>query len=110
MAPSAVHDDPPARPETKLDTESQPEADNGLHRDAAAIRRVDEASLERRKMGLQIGMNWFFHGAEAGAQSRLFFDGTKGEKTRTSFSACRFKLVVDRRLLPKLCLRFQGGG
>ena len=55
--PSAVHDDPPPRPETKPDPETQSEADDRLRRDAAARRRVDEANVERRKKGRRIGMN-----------------------------------------------------
>ena len=68
-----MHDDPPPRPETKPDPETQSETDDRLRRDAAARRRVDEANVERRKKGPRMGMNWFFHGAEARARSRLFF-------------------------------------
>ena len=77
----AVHDDPPPSPETRPDPETQPEADNRLRRDAAASRRVDEANVESRKRGLRIGLNWFFHEAEARARSILFFAlGNEGRK------------------------------
>ena len=81
VEPGAVHDDPPPRPETRPDPERQPEADNRLRRDAAARRRVYEANVERRKKGRRIGMNWFFHEAEARSRSRLFFAlGNEGRK------------------------------
>ena len=42
---------------------------------------MDEANAERRKKGPRIGMNWFFHEAEARAISRLFFAlGNEGRK------------------------------
>ena len=71
VEPGAVHDDPPPRPETRTDPQTQPEADDRLRRDAAAKRRVDEAN----------GMNWFFHEAEARARSRVVFAlGNKAER------------------------------
>ena len=72
VEPGEVHDDPP-RPESRPDMETQQESDDRLRRDAAARRRVDQTNAERRKRGPRIGMNWFFHEAEARARSRLFF-------------------------------------
>ena len=66
--PSVVHDVPPPRPEMKPDPETKPQADDRHRRDAAARRRVDGANVERRKKGPRIGMNWFFHEAEARAR------------------------------------------
>ena len=73
MEPGDVHDDPPPRPESRPDPETQQELDDRLRRDAAARRRVDEANAERRKKGPRIGKSWFFHEAEARARSILFF-------------------------------------
>ena len=73
IEPGDVHDDPPPKPESRPETETQQESDDRIRRDAAARRRVDETNAERRKKGPRIGMNWFFHEAEARARSRLFF-------------------------------------
>ena len=81
VEPGDVHDDPPPRPESRPETETQQESDDRLRRDAAARRRVEEANGERRKKGPRIGMNWFVHEAEARSRSRLFFIlGNEGRK------------------------------
>ena len=111
VEPGAVHDDPPPRPETRPDPERQPEADNRLRRDAAARRRVDEANVERRKKGRRIGMNWFFHEAEARSKSRLFFAlGNEGRKKLVqAFPHADLNLFSFGIFFSKLCLRLQGG-
>ena len=89
--PSAVPVDPPPRPETNPDQELQSEVDNRLHRDAAAIRRVGDANIERRKKGPRIGMNcFFFHEAEARAGSSSFCSWERRKKeSGTSNLTCR---------------------
>ena len=72
VEPGDVHDDPPPRPESRPDPESQRELDDRFRGDAVARRGVEEANAERRKKGPRIGMNWFFHEAEARTRSRLF--------------------------------------
>ena len=86
VEPGAVHDDPPPRPETRTDPETQPEADDRLRRDAAAKRRVDEANVERRKKGPPIGMNWFFtkQRQELDQEQSLLL-GIRQKETSTSF-------------------------
>ena len=50
-------------------------------RDQAAIRRITQLNVERRRKGPRIGQNWFYHEAEARMKSRLFFAlGNEGRR------------------------------
>ena len=78
VEPGDVHDDPLLN---RSLGRTQQESDDRLRRDAAARRRAEEANAERRKKSPRIGMNWFFHEAEARARSSLFFAiGNEGRK------------------------------
>ena len=74
--PVEVIDEPPPKAETAGATETAAETDARLLRDQAAIRRVNDFNTERR-----IGLNWFYHEAEARLKSRLFFAlGNEGKR------------------------------
>ena len=79
--PTEVIDEPPPRPESIADDEDAGAADARRQRDQAAIRRINELNLERRRKGPRISQNWFYHEAEARMKSRLFFAlGNEGRR------------------------------
>ena len=79
--PVEVIDEPPPKAETAGATETAAETDARLLRDQAAIRRVNDFNTERRRKGPRIGLNWFYHEAEARLKSRLFFAlGNEGKR------------------------------
>ena len=62
-------------------TEDAGEANARILRDQAAVRRINELNIERRRKGPRIGLNWFYHEAEARLKSRLFFAlGNEGKR------------------------------
>ena len=80
--PVEVIDEPPPSAETVGAMETAAETDARLLRDQAAIRRVNDFNTERRRKGPRIGLNWFYHEAEARLKSRLFFALGNGGKRR----------------------------
>ena len=79
--PAEVIDEPPPRTEAVGATEDAAEANARVLKDQAAVRRVNELNIERRRRGPRIGLNWFYHEAEARLKSRLFFAlGNKGKR------------------------------
>ena len=61
--PAEIIDDPPAKPEAVVTGEDDGEANARVLRDQAAIRRVNELNVERRRKGPIINQNWFYHEA-----------------------------------------------
>ena len=79
--PTEVVDKPPPRPESIADGEDTGAAEARRQRDQAAIRRINELNIERRRKGPRISQNWFYHEAEARMKSRLFFAlGNEGRR------------------------------
>ena len=68
-----IIDEPPPKTETITNGGDAADANARILRDQAAVRRVNELNLERRKKGPRISQNWFYHEAEARSKSRLFF-------------------------------------
>ena len=64
---------PPRKSEAVGPGDDAEEAKARVLRDQAAVRRVTELNVERRRKGIRISQNWFFHKAEARLKSRLFF-------------------------------------
>ena len=71
--PAEIIDEPPPKPETVGTGKDAEEANARVLRDQAAVRRANEWNLERRRKGLRIIYNWFYHETEARLKSRLFF-------------------------------------
>ena len=65
VEPAEVIDEPPPRAESVGATEDAGEANARILRDQAPVRRINELNIERRKKGPRIGLNWFYHEAEA---------------------------------------------
>ena len=81
VEPTEVIDEPPPRPESVAEGEDAGAADARSRRDQAAIRRIAELNVERRRKGPRISQNWFYHEAEARMKSRLFFAlGNEGRR------------------------------
>ena len=81
VEPAEVIDKPPPRAEAVGPTEDAGEANVRILRDQAAVRRINELNIERRRKGPRIGQNWFYHEAEARLKSRLFFAlGNEGKR------------------------------
>ena len=68
-----VIDDPPPKPEAVGPAEDAGDANARVLRDQAAVRRITELNVERRRKGPRISQNRFCHEAEARLKSRLFF-------------------------------------
>ena len=73
VEPAEVIDDPPPRAEAVGPAEDTGEANARVLQDQAAVRRINELNIERRRKGPRISQNWFYHEAEAQVKSRLFF-------------------------------------
>ena len=71
--PVEIIDEPLSKPQTITTWEDAAEANDRNLRDKAAVRRVTELNLERRRKGPRISQNWFYHEKEARLKSRLFF-------------------------------------
>ena len=70
-------------PETEIvaDGEDARAVEARRQREQAAIRRINELNIERRKKGPRISQNWLYHEAEARLKSRLFSAlGNKGKR------------------------------
>ena len=81
VEPAEVIDDPPPKPEAVGNAEDAGEANARALRDQAAVRRITELNVERRRKGPRISQNWFYHEAEARLKSRLFFAlGNEGKR------------------------------
>ena len=81
IEPTEVLDEPPPRPESIAEGEDAGAANARRQRDQAAIRRITELNIERRRKGPRISQNWFYHEAEARMKSRLFFAlGNEGRR------------------------------
>ena len=81
VEPEEVIDEPPPRAEAVGTTEDAGEANARVLPDQAAVRRINELNIERRRKGPRISKNWFFHEAEARLKSRLFFAlGNEGKR------------------------------
>ena len=81
VEPAEVLDEPPPRPETIADGEDAGAADARRQRDQAAVQRVNELNIERKRKGPRISQNWFYHKTEARMKSRLFFAlGNEGKR------------------------------
>ena len=81
VEPTEVIDKPPSRPESVAEDEDAGAANARRQRDQAAIRRITELNVERRRKGPRINQNWFYHEAEARMKSRLFFAlGNEGRR------------------------------
>ena len=79
--PTEVVDEPPPRPESIADDEDAGAAEARRQRDQAAIRRINELNIERRRKGPRNSQNWFYHEAEARMKSRFFFAlGNEGRR------------------------------
>ena len=77
VEPAEVIDERPPRAEAVGATEDAREANARILRGQAAVRRINELNIERRQKGPRIGLNWFYHEAEA----RLFFAlGNEGKR------------------------------
>ena len=73
VEPAEVIDEPPPRAEAVGATEDGWGGANArILRDQAAVRRINELNIERRRKEPRIGLNWFYHEAEARLKSRLF--------------------------------------
>ena len=84
MEPTEIIDDLPPKPEAVGHAEEAGEANARVLRDQAAVRRVTELNVERRRKGPRISQNWFYHEAEARLKSRLLFAlGNKGKRRFT---------------------------
>ena len=87
-----VIDDPPPKPEAVGPAEDAGDANSRVLRDQAAVRRITELNVERRRKGPRISQNRFCHEAEARLKSRLFFAlGNEGK--------IRFADYLDVRVL-----------
>ena len=74
VEPTEIIDDPPpSKPEAVGPGEDAGEANARVLRDQAAVRRVTELYVERRRKSPRISQNWFYHEAEARLKLRLFF-------------------------------------
>ena len=73
VEPTEVIDEPPSRPELIAEGEDAGAANARRQKEQAAIRRITELNVERRRKGPRISQNWFYHEAEARMKSRLFF-------------------------------------
>ena len=82
VEPAEVIDDPPPKPEVVSPEEDAGYANARVLRDQAAVRRITELNVERRRKGPRISQNWFYHKAEARLKSRLFFALGNEEKIR----------------------------
>ena len=99
VEPAEIIHDPPPKPEEVVTGENAGEANARVLRDQAAIRRVNELNVERRRKGPRISQNWFYHeAAEAHLKSCLFFSlGNKGKRRfadsfpHTNISATPFR-------------------
>ena len=81
VEPSEVIDEPPPRPESVAEGEDAGAVNARRQRDQAAIRRITELNVERRRKGPRISQNWFYHEAEARMKPRLFFAlGNEGRR------------------------------
>ena len=91
-------DDPPPKSEAVVTGENAAEANARVLRDQAAIRRVNELNVERRRKGPRISQNWLYYEAEARLKSRFFFSlGNEGKRRfadsfpHTDISATSFR-------------------
>ena len=98
IEPAHVLDEPPPRPETVADGEDAGADEARRQRDQAAVRRINELYVERRRKGPRVSQNWFYHEAEAHLKSRLIFAlGNEGKGrfadsfTHTDISANPFR-------------------
>ena len=68
------------------DGEDARAAEARRQRDQAAIRRINDLNIERKRKGPRISQNWFYHEAEARMKSRLFFAlGNEGKRRFADF-------------------------
>ena len=98
VEPTEIIDEPP-KPEAVGPGEDAGEANARVLRDQAAVRRVSELNVERRRKGSRISQNWFYHEAEAWLKSRLFFAlGNEGKRRfADSFPHTDFSVTLFRK-------------
>ena len=79
--PAQVFDDPPPKAERVGESESATDAENGIKRYQAEVRKTNKQKADRRKKGPKIEPNIQYNEADQRVKSRLFFSlGTEGKK------------------------------
>ena len=71
IEPAEVLDEPPPRPETIADGEDAGAVKARRQRDQAAIRRINDLNIERKRKGPRISQNWFYHEVEVSVVLRF---------------------------------------